>query len=89
MVGLGTDSGGSLRVPAAFCGIYGHKHSAGLVHMSADDGSWPASDTEAKRALRAYGPLCRYVQDLWPVQSLLFDRTQQTKLLVDSPEKVC
>ncbi len=36
--GLGTDSGGSIRIPAAFCGITGFKPSFGLVST---DGVFP------------------------------------------------
>jgi aspartyl-tRNA(Asn)/glutamyl-tRNA(Gln) amidotransferase subunit A len=35
---LGTDSGGSIRIPAACCGIVGFKPSFGLVSL---DGVWP------------------------------------------------
>jgi aspartyl-tRNA(Asn)/glutamyl-tRNA(Gln) amidotransferase subunit A len=37
-VGLGTDSGGSIRIPAACCGIVGFKPSYGLVSL---DGCFP------------------------------------------------
>ena len=30
-LGIGTDSGGSIRLPASWCGIVGHKPTSGLV----------------------------------------------------------
>ena len=35
---LGTDSAGSIRIPAACCGIVGHKPTYGLVSL---EGCWP------------------------------------------------
>jgi aspartyl-tRNA(Asn)/glutamyl-tRNA(Gln) amidotransferase subunit A len=35
---LGTDSAGSIRIPAACCGVVGHKPTFGLVPL---DGCWP------------------------------------------------
>jgi amidase len=32
-LGIGSDIGGSIRVPAHFCGVYGHKPSLGLVPL--------------------------------------------------------
>ena len=37
-VALGTDSAGSIRIPAASCGLVGHKPTHGLVPL---DGCWP------------------------------------------------
>lgn len=53
-MGLGTDTGGSCRVPAAFNGITGYKSSTGRVPR---DGVFPLSDT-----LDTVGPLANSVQ---------------------------
>lgn len=52
---LGTDTGGSVRQPAAFCGIVGLKPTYGLVDMR---GVFPLS-----LSLDHVGPLCRSVAD--------------------------
>jgi Asp-tRNA(Asn)/Glu-tRNA(Gln) amidotransferase A subunit family amidase len=52
---LGTDAGGSIRIPAAFCGIVGLKPTHGLVARS------PAF--EEMRSLNVVGPLARSVAD--------------------------
>jgi len=39
---LGTDSAGSIRIPAACCGVVGHKPTHGLVPL---DGCWPLAPT--------------------------------------------
>ena len=52
---IGTDTGGSIRVPAAFNGIVGYKSSTGHYPM---DGVFPLS-----RTLDTLGPLARSVED--------------------------
>jgi aspartyl-tRNA(Asn)/glutamyl-tRNA(Gln) amidotransferase subunit A len=55
LASLGTDTGGSIRLPAAACGIVGLKPTFGLVPT---DGVIPLSFT-----LDHVGPLCRCVED--------------------------
>jgi amidase len=58
---FGSDLVGSIRVPAAFCGIFGHKPSFGLVPA---EGFAPPGVTGAPIPLAVLGPLARSAQDL-------------------------
>ncbi|SET41227.1 amidase [Marinobacter segnicrescens] len=59
---LGSDIGGSIRTPAAFCGIYGLKTTSGLVPMRGHVPGTPGS--VAKRDMGVGGPLARHLDDL-------------------------
>lgn len=58
--GLGSDVGGSIRMPATFNGVFGHKPSPGLVP---NEGQFPAPTGQIDRYLST-GPLCRRAEDL-------------------------
>ncbi len=66
-MGLGADIGGSIRMPAFFNGVFGHKPSPGLVPSS---GQWPMPEDEVLPMLGT-GPLCRKAEDLLPLIKIL------------------
>ena len=66
-VGLGSDIGGSIRVPAFFNGVFGHKPSPGLVPNT---GQFPSTEGEAAYML-TLGPLTRRAEDLMPVTKII------------------
>lgn len=64
MIGVGTDIGGSIRIPAMCNGIYGFKPSAGRVpHGGQEVGSLYGDGRAAIEAVT--GPIARSVQDLY------------------------
>ncbi len=65
--GIGADIGGSIRTPALFCGVFGHKPSSALV---SSQGIWPDLSGPSQRLL-ATGPLTRRAVDLMPLLRLL------------------
>lgn len=80
--GLGADIGGSIRMPAFFNGVFGHKPSVGLVP---NEGQYPVAEGDALRLL-ATGPLCRRAEDLWPVLQVLAGDEHQGYFQGRAPE---
>ena len=66
-VGLGTDTGGSCRIPAAFCGLVGYKPTAARVPTT---GAVPLSTT-----LDSIGPIARTVACCAAVDAVLAAET--------------
>ncbi|CAL4077129.1 unnamed protein product, partial [Meganyctiphanes norvegica] len=75
--GIGSDIGGSIRMPSFFNGIFGHKPTFGIVSNS---GSEPQATGEANDFL-VTGPMCRNAADLTPMFKILAgDNVQMLKL---------
>jgi Asp-tRNA(Asn)/Glu-tRNA(Gln) amidotransferase A subunit family amidase len=53
---MGTDGGGSVRIPAAFCGVVGFKTTFGLIPKTPGFRGWPTLSID--------GPLARSVRDV-------------------------
>jgi aspartyl-tRNA(Asn)/glutamyl-tRNA(Gln) amidotransferase subunit A len=77
---LGTDAGGSIRVPSAYCGIVGLKPTYGLVGMrgGGEAGWW---------SMNHVGPMCRSVADAALLLSAIagYDPRDSTSVEVPIP----
>lgn len=62
----GTDAGGSIRIPAAWCGVYGFKPSWGRVPVALRPNAFAGTDP-----FLAEGPITRTVEDAALVMSAL------------------
>ncbi|MFJ6686953.1 amidase family protein [Streptomyces werraensis] len=79
-IALGTDTSGSVRVPAAFCGIVGYKASA---QRYSKDGMTPLSHT-----LDSVGILARSMRDILTMDRLLGGSAPAPASRVDGPSTV-
>lgn len=69
--GLGTDTAGSVRVPAALCGLYGFRPSTGRYST---EGIVPLARTQDTA-----GPLARTIEDIILLDSVLAENSGQIK----------
>ncbi|XP_023715933.1 fatty-acid amide hydrolase 2-A [Cryptotermes secundus] len=66
-LGIGSDIGGSIRMPCFFNGIFGHKPSKGIV---SNRGQHPCPSEEQESFL-GVGPMCRFAADLLPTLRII------------------
>jgi aspartyl-tRNA(Asn)/glutamyl-tRNA(Gln) amidotransferase subunit A len=74
---IGTDTGGSIRIPAAACGVVGLKPEWGTISAS---GVVPLS-----RQLDHVGPLAATVTDAWLIYDALQKTSEQVGHALDTP----
>jgi amidase len=63
---IGTDIGGSIRTPASFCGIYGHKATLDIVSMAGHFPGGLQTNPGFSTLLAVAGPMARAAEDLEP-----------------------
>lgn len=74
VMGIGSDIGGSIRIPSAFCGIYGHKPSEGLIPIT---GHFPVYQNNAtnfsgnRHPFTVVGPMGKSVKDLCQMMKVM------------------
>lgn len=73
--GVGSDIAGSIRMPAAFCGIFGHRPTSSLIsikgHAFCKKRDLTNIDSSKIRKNLAIGPMCRQAKDLYPLLKIM------------------
>ncbi|MEQ2262691.1 Fatty-acid amide hydrolase 2-A [Xenotaenia resolanae] len=67
VIGVGSDIGGSIRMPCFFNGIFGHKTTPGVV---SSENQYPPTSGRQDEYLSC-GPMCRYAEDLLPMLKIM------------------
>ncbi|KAE9420520.1 hypothetical protein Angca_003025, partial [Angiostrongylus cantonensis] len=80
LIGIGSDIGGSIRMPSFFNGIFGMKTTPGIIPL---DGHIPAA-THYKAQMLRIGPMCRFAEDI-PLLIKVMGGDRVPSLKLDEP----
>lgn len=79
LLGIGTDIGGSIRIPSTYCGTFGHMTTPGI--LSYDGHRHPFNDEFMK--LYSTGPMTRYACDLLVMLKVMLTPEQLARMQLD------
>jgi fatty acid amide hydrolase 2 len=79
--GVGSDVGGSIRIPAAFCGVIGHKPTHRMIPST---GHFPPA-IGGSVAPFTIGPLTRKVSDIMPLLRIMAGPDGSDPLCIEQP----
>ncbi|XP_017847543.1 fatty-acid amide hydrolase 2-B [Drosophila busckii] len=84
--GVGSDISGSIRLPAMFCGVFGHKPTGGLTSVK---GHFPYSLTDPNfNYYLQLGPITRFARDMPLLLEIMAgDKKQQLRMSEQVPLK--
>ncbi len=83
---IGTDIGGSIRFPSAFCGVFGHKPSYGVIPSTGYLDHKLGGTTEAD--VNVVGPIARSAEDLELLLGVLARKEPWSVDLAPAPDDV-
>ncbi|XP_045446843.1 fatty-acid amide hydrolase 2-B-like [Melitaea cinxia] len=81
---VASDIAGSIRIPAAFCGVYGHKPTPGIIPI---EGHIPTLTDENYPKFLTVGPMTRFASDLAPLLKVMAG-DKASLLELDKPVKI-
>jgi len=82
VIGVGSDFGGSIRIPSMLNGIFGLKPSPGLIPMK---GHIPEKLPKYHLQMISIGPMCRYAKDLSVMLRAMVGPNNVKPLRLDEP----
>ncbi len=78
---FGNDLAGSIRLPSAYCGVYGFKPSFGAVSLQGIQTD-PAEKVNGLKSLAVAGPLARNIDDLELAMRIIAQTTAEDRRLI-------